>query len=427
MPLRYVHPRDEIVMIMRRIYNSAMTTTSGGNLSIREDDGSFWITPSGTDKGMLTRNEIVRVLPDGSVEGTHRPSIEYPFHAAIYRARPDVRAVAHAHPPALVSFSITRTVPDTNILPKAHDICGTVGYAPYAMPGSAALGNGIADEFKKGHNVVLMENHGIVAAGAALPEAFSRMETLDFCARLHILARSIGTPHILSKDEVVLPHEKLNPSYAPLDRGSVPSNELELRRTLISLIHRSCDRGLANSTEGTFSARVGNDFIISPFGIDRRSLLPDDLVFITGGRAERGKEPSKSSEFHGRVYEMHPEVGAVFIAHPPTVLAFSVSGLPFDTRIIPESYVMLHDIPTLSYGSHITDRDSVASKLSLATPAVIIANDCIIVAGKSPLEAFDKLEVAEFSARAVINAKSIGKLHEINDDSIKEIRNHFNI
>lgn len=427
MPLRYLHPRDEIVAIMRRIYESAMTTTSGGNLSIREDDGSFWITPSGIDKGNLTRDHIVRVRPDGTIDGNLRPSIEYPFHGAIYRARPDVSAVAHAHPPALVSFCITRSVPDTNILPKAHDICGTAGYAPYAMPGSDALGDGIADEFKKGHNVVLMENHGIVAAGSTLTEAFSRMETLDFCARLHILARSIGTPRILTKDEVTLPQEKQNPNYQPLDRDAVPSAECDIRRTLISLIHRSCDRGLANSTEGTFSARIGNDFVISPYGADRKSLRPEDLVFISKGNAERGKIPSKSAEFHARVYELHPEIGAIFIAHPPTVLSFSVCGLPFDTRIIPESYVMLHDIATVPYGSHIHDRDAVASKLSAATPAVIIANDCIIVTGKSPLDAFDKLEVAEFSARAVINAKSIGTLHEINEAYISEIRKHFNI
>jgi ribulose-5-phosphate 4-epimerase/fuculose-1-phosphate aldolase len=93
---------------MQRIYQGRMTTLSGGNLSILDEDGSLWITPAGTDKGRLTPNDIVHVLADGSVEGPHRPSSELPFHRAIYASRPDLRAIVHAHPPALAAFSIAR-------------------------------------------------------------------------------------------------------------------------------------------------------------------------------------------------------------------------------------------------------------------------------------------------------------------------------
>ena len=84
------HPRDEIVRTMERIYRYRMTTTSGGNLSIRDDDGSVWITPARVDKGGLRREDVVHVRPDGSVEGPHRPSSEFPFHRAIYDSRPDL-------------------------------------------------------------------------------------------------------------------------------------------------------------------------------------------------------------------------------------------------------------------------------------------------------------------------------------------------
>ena len=115
-----VHPRDEIVQTIERIYRYRMTTTSGGNLSVRDENGDVWITPSRVDKGGLRREDVVRVGADGRVEGPHRASSEFPFHQSIYGRRPDVRAVVHAHPVALVAFSICRRVPDTALFPQAR-------------------------------------------------------------------------------------------------------------------------------------------------------------------------------------------------------------------------------------------------------------------------------------------------------------------
>ena len=106
------HPADQLVMIMERIYAYGMTTTSGGNLSILDDNGDVWITPGGIDKGSLTRNDIVRIKADGTIEGIHKPSSELPVHLGIYNTRGDIRAVLHAHPPSLVAFSIARKIPN---------------------------------------------------------------------------------------------------------------------------------------------------------------------------------------------------------------------------------------------------------------------------------------------------------------------------
>ena len=94
-----LHPADQLVMIMQRIYQYGMTTTSGGNLSIRDDNGDVWITPSGIDKGSLSRSDMIQIKPDGTQTGMHRPSVELPLHLQIYAIRPDLRAVLHAHPP----------------------------------------------------------------------------------------------------------------------------------------------------------------------------------------------------------------------------------------------------------------------------------------------------------------------------------------
>jgi hypothetical protein len=100
------HPCDEVMQTMARIYRYRMTTTSGGNLSIRDENGDVWISPARVDKGNRTRNDIVSVKADGSIEGMHPPSSEFPFHQEVYEARPDIRAIVHAHPVALVAFSM---------------------------------------------------------------------------------------------------------------------------------------------------------------------------------------------------------------------------------------------------------------------------------------------------------------------------------
>ena len=162
------HPKDQISLAIARIYSRGLTTTSGGNISIIDDENNIWITPSGIDKGSLTPKDIIFVKADGTVIGNHKPSSEFPFHKAIYETRPDIKSIIHAHPPALVSYSIVRKIPDTNMISQARQVCGHVGYAEYELPGSEALGEKIGIEFKKGFSSVIMENHGTVVGGTDL-------------------------------------------------------------------------------------------------------------------------------------------------------------------------------------------------------------------------------------------------------------------
>ena len=133
-----IHPSDEIVQTMQRIYRNRMTTTSGGNLSIRDSNGDIWISPARIDKGSLTRKDVVCVRDGGKIDGLHKPSSEFPFHKAIYEARPDIRAIVHAHPVALVAFSICRQTPNTRLFHQAHFVCGKTGFAPLCVAGQLA-------------------------------------------------------------------------------------------------------------------------------------------------------------------------------------------------------------------------------------------------------------------------------------------------
>ena len=429
MNIDLLHPRDQIVMIMKRIYGYGMTTTSGGNISVLDTDGDLWISPGGVDKGSLRPEDIVRVHPDGSYEGIHKPSLELPFHRAVYRSRPDLGAVIHAHPVALVSFSVARKIPDTSIVPKARKICGEVGYAPYALPGSEQLGRNIASVFGGGYNTALLENHGVACAGADLFEAFMRFETLDYAARLIIRAGQMGGG---SPGACPLNEEELSMSKGDLhlveefEPRGYSSREREARKSMLSMVHRAYDQGLCTSTEGTFSLRVeGGDFIITPYGIDRKYMEISDLVSIRDGRRERGKEPSRSLRLHQKIYARHPGINAVIIAHPTNIMAFAVSRRKFDTLVIPETYVMLMDIPLLPYGTQYREQDKVAELISPESPAVLVENDCIITSGSSLLQAFDRLEVAEFSAAAVISAGAVGGVVPISPREREELESAF--
>jgi Ribulose-5-phosphate 4-epimerase and related epimerases and aldolases len=223
----YLHPRDELLATMERIYRFPLTTTSGGNLSLREPDGTIWITPARVDKGALTREDIVQVRPDGSVDGRHPPSSELPFHQAIYHARPDLTGVVHAHPVALVAFSISRTTLDTRLFHQAFHVCGEVGFAPYALPGSAALGESISAVFAQGKRCVLMDHHGAVVGGHNLQHAFQQFETLEFTAQTIIRATLLGPARYLSAEEVEIPHRRA-PQWKSFRRRRPPAKR---RRT----------------------------------------------------------------------------------------------------------------------------------------------------------------------------------------------------
>src|SRR5438445_209494 len=204
MNLELLSPAHRIAMIMERIYADGMTTTSGGNLSIREENGDIWITPRAVDKGTLKPEDVIQVKPDGKVIGKHSSSVELPFHQLTYQGRPDLRAIVHAHPPALIAFSLVRKLPDTSLIPDAPSICGELGMAEYGLPGSDDLGEKISRVFARGCNTVMLENHGAVAGAGSLSKAFMAFETLDFCARLEIDASRIGIPKGLSPERIKL-------------------------------------------------------------------------------------------------------------------------------------------------------------------------------------------------------------------------------
>jgi L-fuculose-phosphate aldolase len=422
---RFLHPRDEILAAMERIYTYRMTTTSGGNISVREPGGSLWITPARVDKGSLRREDIVLVRPGGEIEGLHPPSSELPFHQAVYRLRPDIQAIVHAHPVALVAFSLVRKAPDTRLFHQARHVCGEAGFAPYQLPGSQALGASIAAEFARGPNCVILENHGVITGGASLAEAFHRFETLEFTARTVIRASRLGPVRYLDDARFATAEAAARPM--PQCEESEPSSaEKELRRTLCDFVLRAYRQRLFISTQGSFSARLDDrSFLITPYQLDRGLVEPADLVRVRDGRVPHGARPSRAAAVHSEIYARHARVGAIINAYPVNATAFSVSGAPLDSCTIPESYVVLRNVGSAPFGIQFEDPAAVAALISPARPALLLENDGTLVAGASVLEAYDRLEVLESTAEAIIDSASIGVLSPMPAAAIEELDRVF--
>ncbi|MEM6458803.1 MAG: class II aldolase/adducin family protein [Planctomycetota bacterium] len=424
-PRELVHPRDALMQTMQRIYRYRMTTTSGGNLSLRDADGDLWITPARVDKGNLRPEDMIRLDADGHAHGPHPPSSEHPFHRAIYDARPDLGAIVHAHPVALVAFSISKQVPDTRLFAKSRHTCGEPGFADYALPGSAALGDVIAQTFAKGHNAVILENHGVVVGGTDLADAFQRFETLEFTAKTLVKAGHLGGATPLT-DQQIAQRNTPPPPLPDFDPPPATVAEKEARRQIVDFCRRGYEQRLLISTEGSFSARLGPDrFVITPSNVDRLSMSVHDPVLIDAGRAEAGKTPSRATRLHAAVYAAHPEVNAVVNAYCINATAFSVCGRHLDSRIIPESYVFLREVGHVSYRDATHDPAAVAAKLGPASPVALIENDGVVACGSTVLAAFDCLEVLESTAEAVINSRPLGEVSPMGDDAIADLRRAF--
>jgi L-fuculose-phosphate aldolase len=422
----WMHPRDQITMIIDKIYRSGLTTTSGGNISIKDENGNVWVTPSAIDKGTLRASDIICVRKDGSIEGKHKPSSEFPFHTAILKCRPDIKAVIHAHPPALVSFSIVQQIPNTNVIPQAKNVCGPIGYAPYEISGSDKLGDVIANEFDKGFNAVIMENHGAVVGGSDLSDAFQRFETLEFCARTIINGNTIGTPNYLS-DEQIEEFENQFPHLLPeMEKVDHPSDERAIREQIKNIVHRACEQGLMISSFGTVSVRwKGDDFLITPTNIARWDIQNNDIVQIKNGEREPKKLPSRATWLHQEIYKRNPHVNSIILTQSPYLMAYSVSGKKIDVRTVPESWVLLQDIPNMPFGSHFTGEEAILDTLSENMPTVIINNASVLVTGDNLLETFDKLEVAEFTAKSLSMGASLGKIIPLDDEQVEDLRKTF--
>lgn len=184
----------QLVRAARALFRRGLMVGLDGNLSVRLGDGSLLITPSGAVKGWLRPRDLLRIDLAGQViEGPAgaRPSSETAMHLAAYRDRPEVRAVIHAHPPALVACSVLALPLFSDALPEALLLTGDPIRLPYATPSTEEGALALAKRVREG-NCFVLERHGSLALGESVTMAFARTESLEQLARFSLLARQLG-------------------------------------------------------------------------------------------------------------------------------------------------------------------------------------------------------------------------------------------
>jgi len=194
--------REKIVRIGRLMFEKRWIAANDGNISIRLDEERILATPSGVSKGMMRPEDMIICDMEGrKLAGKGGCTSEIGMHLTIYQMRPDVRAVVHAHPPFATGFAVAGRALDLALLPEVILGLGSVPLAEYGLPGTPALSMGMLPYIPK-YDAMLLANHGAVAYGEEVFQAFFRLDTVEHSARIALIAEMLGGPKLLPRAEV---------------------------------------------------------------------------------------------------------------------------------------------------------------------------------------------------------------------------------
>ena len=209
--------RQQIIEVGRLIYQKGWVAANDGNISFRLDSRHILCTPTKISKGRMSPDDLIIVDPEGNkVEGRRECTSEIAMHLTIYRLRPDIVSVVHAHPPISTGFAAAGRALDIALLPEVCISLGSVPLAEYGLPGTSALTEGMLPFIPK-YDALLMANHGVVAYGNGLYDAFHKMEMVEHFAKITFVAELLGGARALPRREV----EKL---FAARERYGIVSN-----------------------------------------------------------------------------------------------------------------------------------------------------------------------------------------------------------
>jgi L-fuculose-phosphate aldolase len=220
--------RADIVEVGRRMYARGYTASNDGNISVRLGSDRLVMTPKSVCKGFMTPDMMCITDLDGKkLQGDRDPSSEMLMHLEVYRQRPDVQAVVHAHPPTATGFAVAGIPLDRAVLAEVLTTLGSIPIAEYATPSTRELPEAVR-KYIKAHDGMLLANHGALTVGADLFAAYYKMETIEHFAKISLVARLLGGENLISRDEV-LRLQELRGTYgikAPAPICADPSTEL---------------------------------------------------------------------------------------------------------------------------------------------------------------------------------------------------------
>lgn len=194
--------KRDIVRFCKLAYQRNLISSTDGNFSVRLSENRVLVTPSGIHKGFLTEEDLVVTDMEGKkVSGLEKPTSEINTHLYIYKARPDVHAIAHAHPPTCIAFTVAGLELEMEALPEVILALGRIPTAPYSTPSSTESGYAI-ENLIQNHDAIILSHHGSVTVGKTLFEAYNKLEKVEHAAEILWKAHQLGGVKKLSTAEV---------------------------------------------------------------------------------------------------------------------------------------------------------------------------------------------------------------------------------
>jgi L-fuculose-phosphate aldolase len=192
----------DILEAGRRLYQNGYIVSSDGNVSARVEEDRIIATPTGLCKGTLELEDLCVCDMDGNlVSGRLRPSSEVGMHLFLYRERPDIKAVVHAHPPTATGFSVAGIPLTDCVLPEVIITVGSIPIAKYGTPGGPEISEPIR-QYVKDYDAYLLENHGATTVGSDVMNAYFKMETMEHFAKILFVAKQLGGVNVLNNEQV---------------------------------------------------------------------------------------------------------------------------------------------------------------------------------------------------------------------------------
>lgn len=195
---------QEMCEIGRRVYERGMVASNDGNFSVKINDNEFLCTPTGVSKGFMTPEYICRIDAEGRLleaNGDFKPSSEMKMHLRVYKERPDVQAVVHAHPPYATTFAAAGIALEQPVLSEALLTLGRVPVAKYGTPSTREVPDAVS-EYLPYYDAMLLANHGALTYGDSLMNAYHKMESVEFYARILYQTRMLGGARELAPEQV---------------------------------------------------------------------------------------------------------------------------------------------------------------------------------------------------------------------------------
>jgi L-fuculose-phosphate aldolase len=195
--------RADIVEVGRRMYARGYTASNDGNISVRLGPDRLLMTPKSVCKGFMTPDMMcITDLEGRKLQGARDPSSEMLMHLEVYRQRPDVQAVVHAHPPTATGFAVAGIPLDRAVLAEVLTTLGSIPIAEYATPSTKELPEAVR-KYIKAHDGMLLANHGALTVGGDLYGAYFKMETIEHFAKISLVARLLGRENLIAREEVM--------------------------------------------------------------------------------------------------------------------------------------------------------------------------------------------------------------------------------